>query len=86
MIRGRTVNAKGGPLMGVRVVDTANALYGFTLSRTGGWFDLMVNGGGSVTLHFMRLPFGSIFKTVAVPWNEIVYIGDVQMAPKEVHI
>lgn len=35
---------------------------------------MLVNGGGSVTLHFQRSPFRSLTRTVFVPWNEIVIL------------
>lgn len=79
------MNANGAPLIGVRIADASNALYGFTLSRTFGFFDLMVNGGGSVTLQFMRIPFVSTVRTFAVDWNQILYVGDIFMSEKEVN-
>lgn len=71
-------------MVGVRVTDTSAALIGFTISRAGGLFDLMVNGGGAVTLQFMRVPFGSVYKTAVVPWNQVVWLGDVIMYDKKV--
>ncbi|TKR76266.1 hypothetical protein L596_017430 [Steinernema carpocapsae] len=85
VIRGRVVTEAGAPLTGVRVSDVAHPLYGFTLTRSqdgGGAFDLMVNGGGHVTLQFMRQPFDRIEKSFAVEWNRIVYVGDVVMSTK----
>jgi len=35
-------------------------------------FDILVNGGGAVTLQFQRNPFHPIKRTVFVPWNDIV--------------
>uniref|UniRef100_A0A5S6QLT2 EGF-like domain-containing protein n=1 Tax=Trichuris muris TaxID=70415 RepID=A0A5S6QLT2_TRIMR len=80
VLRGRIVNEQGGILAGVRITDTSNALYGFTLSRLDGHFDLLVNGGGSVTLQLTRLPFGSTYRTYPVTWNTIVNIGDIVMS------
>lgn len=37
-------------------------------------FDILVNGGGSVTLQFQRIPFQATTRTVFVPWNEIVVL------------
>ncbi|KAK0414638.1 hypothetical protein QR680_011539 [Steinernema hermaphroditum] len=85
VIRGRVVTDAGAPLTGVRVSDVDHPLYGFTLTRSqdgGGAFDLMVNGGGHVTLQFMRQPFERLEKTFAVAWNRIVYVGDVVMSTK----
>lgn len=56
--------------MGVRV-STSTPLEGFTLTRDDGWFDLLVNGGGAVTLQFGRSPFKPQSHIVFVPWNEV---------------
>jgi hypothetical protein len=42
-------------------------------------FDVLVNGGGAITLQFQRSPFSPQTKTVFVPWNQIVALPPVQM-------
>uniref|UniRef100_A0A0K0F9G7 Teneurin-3 (inferred by orthology to a human protein) n=2 Tax=Strongyloides venezuelensis TaxID=75913 RepID=A0A0K0F9G7_STRVS len=82
IVRGRVLSHKAGPLSGVRVSDENDSKHGFTLTRTDnetGVFDLMVNGGGIVSLRFMRTPFERIYKNVFVRVNEIVNIGDIFM-------
>ncbi|XP_050525472.1 teneurin-m isoform X5 [Daktulosphaira vitifoliae] len=78
VIRGRVVTSTGMGLMGVRV-STNIAPEGFTLTREDGWFDLLVNGGGAVTLQFGRSPFKAQSQIVNVPWNEIVIIETITM-------
>ncbi|XP_076273630.1 teneurin transmembrane protein Ten-m isoform X3 [Rhynchophorus ferrugineus] len=78
VVRGRVVTQMGIGLMGVRV-STSNPREGFTLTRDDGWFDLLVNGGGAVTLQFGRSPFGPQSYIVYVPWNEVVIIDNVVM-------
>ena len=70
VVRGRVVTSLGTGLMGVRV-STSTPLEGFTLTRDDGWFDLLVNGGGAVTLQFGRSPFKPQSHIVFVPWNEV---------------
>ncbi|KAL1432858.1 hypothetical protein MTO96_013053 [Rhipicephalus appendiculatus] len=53
---------------------------GSPLERNQSWFDLMVNGGGAVTLQFRRDPFDLHERTVMVPWNEIVVMNQVIMS------
>lgn len=76
VIRGRVVTSTGMGLMGVRV-STNIAPEGFTLTREDGWFDLLVNGGGAVTLQFGRSPFKAQTQIVNVPWNEVIFIWAV---------
>lgn len=44
-----------------------NVLLLFVLFR----FDVLVNGGGAVTLQFQRSPFRPLTRTVFVPWNQV---------------
>lgn len=50
------------------------------MTRDGGYFDLMVNGGGAVNIEFRREPFAIYSKTVRVPWNEIVLIDPIELS------
>ncbi|XP_024082461.1 teneurin-m isoform X3 [Cimex lectularius] len=77
VVRGRVVTTIGMGLMGVRVSTSKSE--GFTLTREDGWFDLLVNGGGAVTLQFGRSPFRPQSYIVNVPWNEVVIIDTVTM-------
>ncbi|CAG0893363.1 unnamed protein product [Cyprideis torosa] len=70
VIRGRVVTADGQGIPGVRI-STIDSAQGFTLSRKGGMFDMMVNGGGAVELHFNRQPFRAAMRRVIVPWNQV---------------
>ncbi|XP_048512198.1 teneurin-m isoform X2 [Athalia rosae] len=79
VVRGRVVTALGTGLMGVRV-STSTPLEGFTLTRDDGWFDLLVNGGGAVTLQFGRSPFKPQSHIVFVPWNEVIIIDKIVMS------
>uniref|UniRef100_A0A146KU89 Tenascin-like protein n=4 Tax=Lygus hesperus TaxID=30085 RepID=A0A146KU89_LYGHE len=78
VVRGRVVTSIGMGLVGVRV-STAKVMEGFTLTREDGWFDLLVNGGGAVTLQFGRSPFRPQTFIVNVPWNEVVIIDTIVM-------
>ena len=75
MIRGRVVNPSGRGLVGVQVtrVDPAasHGGEGYTMTRSDGWFDLMVNGGGAVTIRFAKRPFPHRERSLFVPWNEV---------------
>ena len=62
----------------VNILNTRISLV--TLTRPGGWFDLLVNGGGAVTLQFQRSPFKPLTRTSYIPWNEIFVMDPVVMA------
>ncbi|XP_076362879.1 teneurin transmembrane protein Ten-m isoform X2 [Tachypleus tridentatus] len=83
VIRGQVVSLSGSGLRGIRVGISTDPLIGFTVTRETGWFDLMVNGGGAVTLQFQREPFKPHERIVVVPWNEIVVMNKVIMTIRE---
>ncbi|XP_069961217.1 teneurin-m-like isoform X2 [Cherax quadricarinatus] len=78
VVRGRVVTRAGRGVVGLRVATMENQ-EGFTLTRRDGWFDIMVNGGGAVTLTFGKPPFSPKTICVMVPWNEVVVLDDIMM-------
>ena len=56
VIRGRVMTRAGRGIIGVRV-GTNDKNVGTTMSTRDGWFDLMVNWGGAVTLQLGRPVF-----------------------------
>ncbi|XP_063927987.1 teneurin-a isoform X7 [Zophobas morio] len=79
VMRGQVVTPQGLGIVGIRVSVDRESRFGFTLTRQGGWFDVLVNGGGAVTLQFQRSPFKPLTRTVFVPWNQIVVLPPVHM-------
>ncbi|KAJ8676085.1 hypothetical protein QAD02_011871, partial [Eretmocerus hayati] len=77
VMRGQVVTEQGLGIIDVRVSIDKDTRFGFVLTRAGGWYDILVNGGGAVTLQFQRSPFGPITRTVFVPWNQIVVLPPV---------
>ncbi|CAL1538216.1 unnamed protein product, partial [Lymnaea stagnalis] len=80
VIRGRVQTLDGTPLTGVRVGVVTQPLYGYTVTREEGQFDILVNGGGSVTLEFLRDPFLTQMASVLVPWNQIITMDTIVMS------
>ncbi|XP_076628810.1 teneurin-a transmembrane protein isoform X11 [Colletes latitarsis] len=79
VMRGQVVTEQGIGIVGLRVSVDRDSRFGFTLTRADGWFDVLVNGGGAVTLQFQRSPFKPHTRTVFVPWNQIVVLPPVVM-------
>lgn len=48
-------------------------------------FDILVNGGGSMTLTFQRHPFKAKQATLMVPWNRLVMLDVVTMVLEGEH-
>lgn len=79
VLRGRVLDRDLRPLPGVRVTAAHDARFGYTLSRADGWFDVVVNGGGDVTLNFAKDGFIPIHRTVRTYWNRYSVIDDAVM-------
>ncbi|XP_057365537.1 teneurin-a-like [Daphnia carinata] len=77
VLRGRVLSQQGLGVVGVRVSVDRHPRLGFTLTRHGGWFDILVNGGGAVTLQFQRNPYRPEMRTVWAAWNRIVVLDKV---------
>ena len=71
VIRGKVLTPSGQGLRGVRVSNGLSLKEGFTLTRSDGWFDMLVNGGGVVTLKFGKSPFPYQSRSVYEPWNQL---------------
>ena len=69
VIRGQVLDRANQPLSGVTVTVLGHPEYGQTLTRASGWFDLAVNGGGSLVLNFTRNGYLMAQRTVSVPWG-----------------
>ncbi|XP_075712538.1 teneurin-2 isoform X2 [Rhinoderma darwinii] len=83
LIRGQVMTGDGTPLVGVNVSFVKYPKYGYTITRQDGTFDLIANGGASLTLHFERAPFISQEKTVWLPWNSFYAMDTLSMKTEE---
>ncbi|XP_066534387.1 teneurin-3 [Hoplias malabaricus] len=82
VIRGQVLTADGTPLIGVNVSFIHYPDHGYTITRQDGMFDILANGGASLTLSFERSPFLTQQRTVWVPWN-VFYVMDTLVLKKE---
>uniref|UniRef100_A0A4W4F251 Teneurin-3 n=1 Tax=Electrophorus electricus TaxID=8005 RepID=A0A4W4F251_ELEEL len=82
IIRGQVLTADGTPLIGVNVSFVHYPDHGYTITRQDGMFDILANGGASLTLSFERAPFLPQQRTVWVPWN-VFYVMDTLVLKKE---
>jgi YD repeat-containing protein len=79
VMRGRVLGADGLALPQVTVTVHAHPEYGQTLSRIDGTYDLVVNGGGPLTLRLDRPDHIESQRTVEVPWQDYTTLDDVAL-------
>ena len=77
VLRGRVLDKQNNPLSGVTLTVLNHPEFGQTLSRADGWFDLVVNGGGYLTLSYQKAGYLPAQRQANVPWQDYVLMEDV---------
>jgi len=78
-IHGRVLTREGLGLAGVTVTVADRPEFGRTLSRGDGNYDLVVNGGGGLTVRLTKDGYFHVERSVGVPWKTHVNVDDVVM-------
>ncbi|GAB4181581.1 MAG: hypothetical protein Tsb002_01660 [Wenzhouxiangellaceae bacterium] len=79
-LRGRVFDDAGAPLAGVLVRVPSHPEYGYTFSRADGVYDLLVNGGGEVTLELSHPDFLRAQRRLPTRWQQYETAPDVHLA------
>jgi PASTA domain/PKD domain len=85
VIRGKVMNKSDTPLSGVTISVLNHPEFGQTLSRADGMFDMAVNGGGLLTLSYVKIGYLPAQRQVNTPWQDYVFADDailIQPDPK----
>ncbi|CAF1514254.1 unnamed protein product, partial [Didymodactylos carnosus] len=85
VIRGQIFYKQNLPLSGVKIQISNIPSLGYTISNKEGFFNLLVNGGGSILLDFTRQPFKSKQLSIFIPWNKFVHIGYIYMNENDIN-
>ena len=81
VLRGKVLNRDDTPLGGATINILNHPEYGQTLSRADGMFDLVVNGGGFLTVNYAKNGFLKAQRQADVPWQDFVMLPDVVLIP-----
>jgi len=79
LLRGTVLTRSGQPLTGVTVSIFDHPELGQTLSRADGMYDLVANGGGTLTLSYVKAGYLPVQRQVDLGWNEYGVLPDVVM-------
>jgi hypothetical protein len=79
VLRGKVLQRDNSPLSGVAISILDHPEFGQTLSRANGMFDMAVNGGGDLTVHYQKEDYFPAQRTINVPWQDYVVVDDVVM-------
>jgi hypothetical protein len=69
VIRGRVLDHQSNPLSGVIVTVLGYGKFGQTQTRDDGMFDMVVNGGGLLTMEYRKSGYLLVQRQVQVPWS-----------------
>ncbi|MEX1057562.1 MAG: putative Ig domain-containing protein, partial [Natronospirillum sp.] len=81
VIRGRVLDRDNTPLAGVTVTIKGHNEFGQTLSRADGWFDMVVNGGGTLVIDYQKAGYLPVQRQVRPQWNDYAFAEDIVMIP-----
>lgn len=76
VIRGQVFDKDKKPLSGVLLTVKDHPEFGQTISRADGAFDLAVNGGGLITLNYVKSGYLSVQRQVQTPWRDFSHVDD----------
>jgi RHS repeat-associated protein len=77
VLRGKVLDKQNNPLSGVTITVLNHPEFGQTRSRADGWFDLVVNGGGYLTLNYQKTGYLPAQRQANAPWQDFVVFDDV---------
>ena len=84
VVRGQVVSNSGIALTGIKVTILHYPEFGRTFTRSDGWYDMVVNGGGSLVFRFEKQGYLPVLRRIHIPWNDYVVVsGDYNAANGE---
>lgn len=81
VLRGRVLDRDGQPLSAVTLSMRGHPEFGQTLSRADGMFDMVVNGGGHLTIDYVKAGCPPAQRQLNVPWQDFALAPDVALIP-----
>jgi hypothetical protein len=81
VLRGQVQDRDGTPLASVTIAILNHSEFGQTLSRADGKFDLVVNGGGPLTLTYAKAGYLPAQRQVTASWQDYAPAPDVVLIP-----
>ena len=86
VLRGKVTAPTGTPLLDVTITILNHPEFGQTLSRADGMFDLAVNGGGLLTVRYVKEGFLTAQRQVDAPWQDYALLPDVVLMPLDAQV
>lgn len=81
VLRGKVLDKQNNPLPGVTVTIKDHAEFGQTVTRADGGYDMAVNGGGVLTLNYVKNGYLPAQRQENVSWQDYASLDDVVLIP-----
>jgi hypothetical protein len=81
VLRGHVKTREEVPLSGATITILGHPEFGQTLTRADGGFDLAVNGGGTLTVRYVKDGYLPVQRQVQAPWRDYAWLPEVVMLP-----
>jgi len=79
VVRGKVMDKNNAALSGVAITIKDHPEFGETLSRDDGVFDMAANGGGVLTINYVKEGYLPVQRQVKSPWRDYIHAEDVVM-------
>jgi hypothetical protein len=86
ILRGKVLTRDGQPLSGVTIQILHHPEFGQTLSRADGAFDLVVNGGGLLTVRYEKAGYLFAQHQANPRWRDYTWLNDVVLIPYDARV
>ncbi len=86
VIRGRVLDKQNNPLSGVTITVNQHPEFGQTASRGDGQFDMVVNGGGLLTVNYGKSGYLNAQRQVTTGWQDYKVLDDVVLIVKDAFV
>jgi RHS repeat-associated protein len=84
VVRGRVMTGTNSPVVGAAVTILHHPESSAT-TRSDGWFDIPVNGGGQVTVQVAETNYFTVQRSVATRWHEYSVLNDIWLTQPDTH-
>ncbi len=81
IVRGRVLDGSGDPLPDVIVTILDHTEFGQTVTRSDGFYDMAINGGGNITVNFQKTGYLSAQRGAVANWQRFAVTDDVALIP-----
>jgi len=86
VLRGRVLKKDNSPFPGVKITILDHPELGYTYSRDDGMFDMVVNGGGLITINYDQQGSLPAQRQLDVPWQTYAWAPDVVLIPLDTNV